>query len=780
MPPPASSRSLPSQPLLPLAILLLIAVAASLYLPALKNGFVFDDRPLLLGGEGGGESSAWQRDFTRATYGFYRPLRSVSFRLDRAFWGFDPFGFHLGGLLLHALVGLAFFFLLFSLRVGPRAALAAALLFLAHPANTEAVEYISSRAELLGTLFALLFLLASLRCLRRGGKTACALALVFLLAALLSKETFVILSFFPLFLPGRAGKKKGLTALAGAIAAAFILARLFLLPGGTDAGRFEALLGYPQILIKAPAVLLSYLRLLLFPAGLNPDHPLAILPLPGPFRWAGQVLLLLSLLVFAAALWRATRAGKPGAAWFLLALIPLANLYPAPRLFAEKYLYFPSLWFCLLLASWLDTLRSPGERGILACPDCHKSKLKIGAPIPAAPDRPDRIKDSIGAPTGMSRVARIAAAMILAAFAILTLARHAAWRSDLSLWASAAKKRPASPLTLFNRGTSLLESGSPRGGLVFLMEADGLLPGRPLIRERIGDAWSMLDLPGLARAAYAEALAHASEPGILHLKLAAAYDKLGDPDRAAESFQLALAHPPSAPGLYRLLDLAGDYRRLAAYYRGRGETEKGRLLLRQALAVFPRDPEVLREAGYDLLLEGKAAAAGECLERARQAAGDRPDLLYLLGECRRAQGRLGEAESLYREAAAADPGLAAARLALGSVLIERGEDAGAEAAFREGLALAPEDWQSWTNLGNLYQGRGDFRRAEESYLASLSRRDSFKARYNLGFLYLKRLGEPGKALPQLKRARDLCEDFHLAGRIEAAIRFAETAARQDH
>ena len=467
MPPPASSRSLPSPPLLPLAILLLIAVAASLYLPALKNGFVFDDRPLLLGGEGGGEPSPWHRDFTRATFGFYRPLRSVSFRLDRAFWGFNPIGFHLGGLLLHALVGLAFFALLFSLRVGPRAALAAALFFLAHPANTEAVEYTSSRAELLGTLFALLFLLASLRCLRRGGKTAGALALVFLLAALLSKETFVILSLFPLFLPGRAGIKKGITALAGAISATFILARLFLLPGGTDAGRFGTLLGYPQILIKTPAVLLSYLRLLLFPAGLNPDHPLAILPLPGPFRWAGQVLLLLSLLVFAAARGRANRAGKPGAAWFLLSLIPLANLYPAPRLFAEKYLYFPSLWFCLLLASWLDALRSPGGRG-------------IPAPTPAAPDRPDRIEDSIGAPalsrrdaaptssagapTGISRIARGAAAVIFAAFAILTLARHAAWQSDLALWASAAKRRPASPLVLFNRGTSLLESGSPGGG----------------------------------------------------------------------------------------------------------------------------------------------------------------------------------------------------------------------------------------------------------------------------------------------------------------------------
>ena len=71
------------------------------------------------------------------------------------------------------------------------------------------------------------------------------------------------------------------------------------------------------------------------------------------------------------------------------------------------------------------------------------------------------------------------------------------------------------------------------------MEADGLLPGQPLIRERIGDAWSMLDLPALARSAYAEALAHASEPGILHLNLAPGLNKQWFEEREEELRKLA-------------------------------------------------------------------------------------------------------------------------------------------------------------------------------------------------------------------------------------------------
>jgi tetratricopeptide (TPR) repeat protein len=754
----------------PLAILLLIAVAASLYLPTLQNGFVFDDRPLLIGGEAGAEPFPWHSVFTRATHSFYRPFRSLSFRLDRHFWYLNPLGYHLGGLLLHSLVGIAFFILLLSLGIPSPTSLFAALLFLAHPANTEAVEYVSSRAELLGALFSLLFLLSCSRYLKHERRVDRSLALVFLAAALFSKETFLILSFFPLFLPGRGGKKKRLSLICFAIAGTFISARLLLLPGGTDIGRFGVLLGYPQILIKAPAVLFSYLRLLLFPIGLSPDHPLSVLPLPGPMEWMGQALFLAAALIVIAALGKLSRGSRLGSCCLLLSLLPLLNLYPAPRLFAEKYLYFPSLWFCLLLASLMNALCVLCGRGVSprSPPARIAARRRSHTSIQASPCRPD--------PRPLT-VFTLISASILVAFAVLTLSRHPAWRSELTLWASAAAKRPASPLVLFNRGVSLLEAGFPRQGIIYLMEADELLPGQTLIRERIGDAWSMMERPALARRAYSDALEKAPERGPLHLKLAAAYEKLGDRERAAESFELALSSAPSSPGLYRRLDLAGDYRRLIADYRNRGETDKARLLLRRALGVFPRDPIFLQEAGYDLLRQGKANEAAVYLERAREEAGDRADLLFLLGECRRGQGRLDEAAELYRESGAADPRSAAARLALGNILAGRGRDREAEAAFREALAIDPEDFQSWTNLGNIYQERGDSRKAEEAYLSSLAGRDNFKTRYNLGFLYLKRLGAPEKALPHLERARELCQDFHLEPRINAAIQAAQAAAR---
>jgi len=728
--------------LFPLAILLLVAVAAALYLPTLQNGFVFDDPPLFVGAEAGDEILPWPRFFTQATHSFYRPLRSLSYRMDRAAWDFNPLGYHLSGLLLHALVGVAFCSLLASAGLSLRTSLLAALLFLAHPANTEAVDYLSSRSEVMGSLFALLFLTTAGRAARRDERPArplFALAVVFFIAALLSKETFALLALYPLFLPGRGSARKRLIAACGMISVAFILARFLLIPGAMGASRFGVHLSYPQIMIKGPAGLLSYLRLLVFPIGLSPDHPLPILPLPGPVPWAAQASLLAAVLIGIAALGRLSPGGRRGAAWLLLSLVPLANLYPAPRIFAEKYLYFPSLWFCLLLASLLNELCVCCGRGV--SPRSLPTRIAAGrrshAEAPASPCLHEPLPSAAFA---------LFSAVILACFALLTLARHPDWRSDLSLWASAVKKRPASPLALFNRGTSLLQSGVPRHGILFLQEASELLPRHPRVHERMGDAWAMLERPDLARKSYEAALERSPEKGYLQLKLAAVYHRLGEREKADAAFEEALSRPPPSPALYRRLDLSADFLSLSAAFRSRGEPEKARRILRQGLSVFPRNPEILKAAAGDLLREGKAEEAAGLLEKAMEVAGERADLLSLLGECRQSQGCPEKAEEAWRKA----------------------------------LALRPADFQSWTNLGNIRQSRGDYRRAEEAYLSSLAVQDSFKARYNLGFLYLKQLGAPEKAIPHLRRARELCSDFSLDPKLAAGIAAAESASGQEN
>jgi hypothetical protein len=102
--------------------------------------------------------------------GFFRPLFILSYVIDGRIWGARPFGYHVTNVILHGLNA----FLVFQLAAkllqrfaptssgGTGVAIAAAALFLLHPSHTEAVTWISGRADLIATFFVLASLLAYL------------------------------------------------------------------------------------------------------------------------------------------------------------------------------------------------------------------------------------------------------------------------------------------------------------------------------------------------------------------------------------------------------------------------------------------------------------------------------------------------------------------------------------------------------------------------------------------------------------------------------------------
>jgi hypothetical protein len=115
---------------------------------------------------------------------FYRPVASLSYAIDYAIWGLDPFGYHLTDLLLHATAA-ALVVVLLAEQFGVARpdgagelegrgvlALATAViaggLFAIHPLTAEVVPVPARRHDVLATLF----MLASLWALARGLRTA--------------------------------------------------------------------------------------------------------------------------------------------------------------------------------------------------------------------------------------------------------------------------------------------------------------------------------------------------------------------------------------------------------------------------------------------------------------------------------------------------------------------------------------------------------------------------------------------------------------------------------
>jgi len=157
-----------------LAQCLAALLAVAVYVPALDGPFVWDDRLLLETPQIAelrplGEYFAepfWQvsdgSDPGSRQGAYYRPLSTLSLAVDRQLHGDTSTGFHLLGLLLHAVnTGLV---LSLGRRLGATlpAAVIGSLLFAWFPRLTESVAWISGRTDVLAATFSLLALRVTL------------------------------------------------------------------------------------------------------------------------------------------------------------------------------------------------------------------------------------------------------------------------------------------------------------------------------------------------------------------------------------------------------------------------------------------------------------------------------------------------------------------------------------------------------------------------------------------------------------------------------------------
>jgi tetratricopeptide (TPR) repeat protein len=155
------------------AALALAILAVLIYLPALGNGYAFDDLAIVFDNPvvtelRYGEALAgpyWpDREGAQSASPNWRPLATVSFLLERHLLGrLSPAFAHAINALLHGLVVLALFPLARRLAGSGGAALAACALFAAHPAHAEVVAPVVGRADLLAALGSLLALHCFLR-----------------------------------------------------------------------------------------------------------------------------------------------------------------------------------------------------------------------------------------------------------------------------------------------------------------------------------------------------------------------------------------------------------------------------------------------------------------------------------------------------------------------------------------------------------------------------------------------------------------------------------------
>jgi protein O-mannosyl-transferase len=310
-----------------------------------------------------------------------RPLVNLSYALDAAIWGLRPLGFHVTNVLLHAVnVALVFLWAMALARDdGARRrteegaslgghedvdranslliAVVGALLFAVHPMLSQAVGYVSARADLLCATFVLLTFLAARRFLLGGAWPWAAVALATWLLGLGAKEVaamlpLALLAYDLLVLPRQSsGRRRALLhAPMLMIVAAAVTVRVWVLRQVEyDAGAgFDWTLGF-----VAADAFRGYLQLLVWPTGQTIFHALA------PIDHLFDVRLVISLALFGglvALAWSLRRVSTLllfGLIWFVLFLVPSSALFVLGRgeALAEHRVYLPSVGVFLVAAS---------------------------------------------------------------------------------------------------------------------------------------------------------------------------------------------------------------------------------------------------------------------------------------------------------------------------------------------------------------------------------------------------------------------------------------------
>jgi Flp pilus assembly protein TadD len=366
------SRKPAPKPRLPVwVIALLVGASAIAYANALDGPFIFDDSSSVLDNRTITDLSdpvqVLRPPFETPVAG--RPLVNLSFALNFAAGGYAVAGYHAVNVLLHTLCGLLLFGIVRRTlkELTPQVSLAIALVWLVHPLNTEAVNYVTQRTELLMALFLLLTLYAAIRAVESKRSpwtivsvTACALGMG-------AKETMVVapllvIAYDRIFLfTSWKSAWSARARLYAALAAAWIV----LIWLGAGSGRalsagFTAHDSNPWVyLLNQAQIIARYVRLAFWPSGLAIDYGV-----PRPLTFADvwpYALALSSLAVLTVvALIKWPRAGFLGL-WFFLTLAPTSSVLPIPtEVGAERRMYLPLMAIVtLVLAELVRRLKSP-------------------------------------------------------------------------------------------------------------------------------------------------------------------------------------------------------------------------------------------------------------------------------------------------------------------------------------------------------------------------------------------------------------------------------------
>ncbi|MCI0485396.1 MAG: tetratricopeptide repeat protein [Blastocatellia bacterium] len=597
----------------------LLALLASIN--TLWNGFATDDHQQILNNEFikkignlplAFTTSVWSfatSDIAFAIDSYYRPVFNVLLTINYALFGTSAWGWHLVNVLIHTAVTLLVFVIFKELTGRKWLAVIAASLFAVHPTHAESIAWVSGVTDPLTSLFFLSAFYFYIRFRERGRKGFMAVASGLYFLALLGKETALTLpilvaySEFFYFKESAAFKQRMARILTFAFWFAVPTAIYFLM-------RYQALGGilfgssprYPlgPALATVPLAMTKYLALMLIPSGYSYQHYTDFIETFASLWFIAPLAFLIVLAGGIAAI--RSRVLRFAAVWFVVTLAPaLAVLrqFDPEYLVQERYLYLPSMGFCLAVAL--------GVRWLAA--------RKIFA-----------------ASGGVAAYA--ITVVILIVWGAIYMTQNRVWQDTITVYKNSVAGDPDSPVAHTSLAISYYNAGRPREAeqealtaLALDSECAYAYLHLSYFAHRSGNLDKAIEYLERGAAAIPEGHITRHNLATINLNLGLLYAERKDMDRAEKTLLRSIEIWPRAVGYYHT----------GQFYFNQGRFEDAREMFEQTLRRVPsRFAMIHLRLGqvYELLGRREQARASyqKYLEFAPPNAADRAQVMNRLSQ----------------------------------------------------------------------------------------------------------------------------------------------------
>ncbi len=389
----------------------------------------------------------WQ-GYWSANAGLYRPLSMIMFAIEWQFFPASPHIYHIVNVILYAFIG----FLLFSFltKIFPKANLifpfVVSLLFMGHPIHTEVVANIKSADELLSFIFFLLTVINLWNYFSNAKNSTLYTAIACFFIALFAKESVMTyLLVIPLmifyFTSVPFVKNRNIFfMLLGVTIVFLVIHEAVLATVGSSKITYSyldnslvAAKSFGDRLATAIFMMGKYILLLIVPYPMSYDYSFNQIPITNftDVKVIGSFLLYVGMVVYAIMNFKKKTLISFAIIFYLITMALVSNVaILIGSTFAERFLFVPSLGFCLLI-------------GLLITKATNTYSLK---------NTFNGIGDFITANVKVL----LPVAALLAIYSFTTIDRNKDWKDDYTLMIHDVANAPNSGRTHYNKGTEVM------------------------------------------------------------------------------------------------------------------------------------------------------------------------------------------------------------------------------------------------------------------------------------------------------------------------------------